>query len=314
MKKAIVFGSINMDLVARSPRLPVAGETILGHHFFTAPGGKGANQAVASARLGIPTQLVGRVGNDSFGRSLLTHLQNYGVETNHILVDENTSSGVAIIAVDDTGQNQIVVVPGANDRVSQADVETLSNLFHNASALLLQLEIPFQAVHLAAKSAQSAGVRVIFDPAPAPLDVPDDFYRLVDIITPNEIEAGQLVGFPVNNYETAAKAASVLLGKGVGTAIVKLGALGVCCATLDSTFFVPAFPVQPVDTVAAGDAFNGGLVAAITEGRSLPEAVIWGAAAGAISTTKIGAMASMADRSTFDRFLEQNDRAIDIRF
>lgn len=294
-----------MDLVARSPRLPVPGETTIGRDFFTAPGGKGANQAVAAARLGIPTQLVGRVGNDNFGRSLLSNLQSYGVQTEHILIDETAHSGVAVITVDDSGQNSIIVIPGANGHIDRADVQRLSSLFEGAAALLLQWEIPFTVVRLAIEAAKDAGVKAILDPAPAHVDAPDDFYRLVDIITPNEIEAGQLVGFEVNNYETASQAASVLLQKGVGTAIVKLGDRGVCCATQDSTFFIPAFPVSAVDTVAAGDAFNGGLVAAITEGRSWREAVIWGAAAGAISTTKPGAMASMCDRQTFDTFLKE---------
>ncbi|MFB2967984.1 ribokinase [Aerosakkonema sp. BLCC-F183] len=307
MKKVIVFGSINIDLVARSPRLPIPGETILGRDFFTAPGGKGANQAVAAARLGIPTQLVGRVGDDDFGRSLLTHLQTFGVQTEHILIDKTAHSGVAIIAVDDSGQNNIIVVPGANGQVNDTDVKNLINCLDNSAALLLQFEIPLTAVISAAKAAKTADVKVILDPAPAQIDIPDHLYPLVDIITPNEIEAAQLVGFPVKNFETAANAASVLLQKGVGTAIVKLGAQGVCCATAESTFFVPAFPVQTVDTVAAGDAFNGGLVAAIASGRSLREAVVWGAAAGAISTTKPGAMSSMCDRETFDRFLQERD-------
>ena len=293
-----------MDLVARSPRLPIPGETILGHEFFTAPGGKGANQAVAVARLGIPTQLVGRVGNDNFGRSLLANLQSYGVQTKHICIDETTHSGVAIITVDDTGQNNIIVIPGANGHINETDVQRLNSLFDHAAALLLQWEIPLAAVELAAKAAQKVGVKVILDPAPTRLDAPDHFYRRVDIITPNEIEASQLVGFEVNNYNTAAKAAEILLQKGVGTAIIKLGAKGVYSATTESTFFVPAFPVQPVDTVAAGDAFNGGLVAAITQGLDLREAVVWGAAAGAISTTKAGAMISMPDRASFDTFLK----------
>lgn len=294
-----------MDLVARSPRLPIPGETILGHEFFTAPGGKGANQAVAVARLGIPTQLVGRVGNDNFGRSLLANLQSYGVQTEHIFIDENAHSGVAIITVDDKGQNNIIVIPGANGRIDETDVQRLNSIFDGAAALLLQWEIPLKMVELAARFAQKVGVKVILDPAPTNLDAPDDFYKRVDIITPNEIEASQLVGFEVNNYETASNAAAVLLEKGVGTAIIKLGAKGVVCATTDSTFFVPAFPVQAVDTVAAGDAFNGGLVAAITQGLDLREAVVWGAAAGAISTTKVGAMVSMPDRATFDTFLKK---------
>lgn len=301
----IVFGSINMDLVVQSPRLPVPGETLLGRGFFTAPGGKGANQAVAIARLGVPTRMVGRVGGDSFGRELLNSLQTSGVQTDHVLVDSAASSGVAAIAVDDAGENQIIIVPGANGRVDEADVERLTNLLPGAIALLLQFEIPIRAVVSAAQAARRAGVPVILDPAPAQLDVPDELYPLVDIITPNEIEAGQLVGFPVDGREKAESAAGVLLQRGVGSAIVKLGACGAVCATKEETFFVRAFPVLTVDTVAAGDAFNGGLAAALALGLSLRQAVVWGAAAGALATTKAGAQSSMCDRSTFDAFLKE---------
>ncbi|MFB2976052.1 ribokinase [Microseira sp. BLCC-F43] len=306
--KVIVFGSINMDLVVKTPRLPIPGETLLGHDFFTAPGGKGANQAVAMAKLGIPTFMVGRVGKDAEGNSLLASLQTYGVSTDYVLTDTEAHSGVAIIAVEDSGQNNIIVVPGANHRVNAEDLEPLSNIFDSTSALLLQLEIPLSAVILAAKAARNAGISVILDPAPAQKDIPDEIYRLVDIITPNEIEAAQLVGFPVNHPETAFEAAAVLRQRGVKTAIVKLGALGVCCATGDECFFVPAFPVEAVDTTAAGDAFNGGLVAGLTEGQSLRQAVVWGAAAGAIATTKPGAMPSMPSRDAFNQFLK--DRQI----
>ncbi len=185
-------------------------------------------------------------------------------------------------------------------------MERLSNVFDNTSALLLQFEIALSAVILAAKAAHNAGIRVILDPAPAQKDIPEALYKLVDIITPNEIEASQLVGFPVNNPETALEAAAVLRQRGVKTAIVKLGALGVCCATADESFFVPAFRVEAVDTTAAGDAFNGGLVAGLTEGQSLRQAVVWGAAAGAIATTLPGAMPSMPSRDTFDRFVQQH--------
>ncbi len=296
----IVFGSINIDLVATVPRLPVAGETILGHNFLQVPGGKGANQAVAVARLGIPTQMVGRVGTDSFGTELIYNLFNSGVETENVSIDETASSGVATIAVDDKGENQIIVIPGANGRVNQEDVERLSDLLPHSSALLLQLEIPVAA----AKAAHQAGVKVILDPAPAQSYVPDELYRLVDILTPNEVEAGQLVGFPVDGEESAKKAAAVLLQRGVKCAIVKLGAKGVVCAIAQETFFVPAFPVHAIDTVAAGDAFNGGLAAALDQGLSLHQAVVWGAAAGALAATKLGAQTSLPDKSAFDAFLQ----------
>ena len=300
----IVFGSINIDLVATSPRLPMAGETLLGHNFFQVPGGKGANQAVALALLGIPTQMVGRVGADGFGAELVNNLQASGVQTHSVFVDETVSSGVATIAVDDTGENQIIVIPGANGRVNQEDVDRLFPLLPKATALLLQFEIPLSAVVAAAKAARKQGVTVILDPAPVQENVPEELYSLVDIITPNEVETRQLVGFAVDGEASVKKAAAVLRERGVKYAIVKLGAKGVFCATPEETFFVPAFPVQTVDTTAAGDAFNGGLAAALFERLSLRQAVIWGAAAGAIAATKPGAQPSLPNRATFDAFLK----------
>jgi len=270
---AVVFGSINIDLVSKTPRLPLPGETLTGYNFVTAPGGKGANQAVAIARLGVTSYMVGRVGGDNFGRELLASLQAAGVQTEYVLVDESVSSGVAAIAVDDHGENQIIISPGANGRVDETDVKRLQGVLKSllslpshggmgGSILLLQLEIPLNAAIAAAQVAKAAGVRVILDPAPAQ-NLPDELYPLVDIITPNETEAGQLVGFTVDGQAAATEAARILLQKGVGNAIVKLGAKGVICATQAETFFTPAFSVTAVDTVASGDAFNGGLAAAL---------------------------------------------------
>ncbi|MBD2441465.1 ribokinase [Nostoc sp. FACHB-110] len=301
----IIFGSINIDLVATAPQLPIKGETLLGKNFVKVPGGKGANQAVALAKLGIPTHIVGRVGTQGFGTELIDHLQAAGVQTHHIFVDETVSSGVAIIIVDDAGENQIVVIPGANGQINQADVDRLSGLLPTAKALLLQLEIPLDAVIAAAAAAKKANVQVILDPAPAKSHLPAELYPLVDIITPNEVETAQLVGFPIDSEDTAAKAAEVLLQRGVKCAIVKMGAKGVVCATQQETFFVPAFAVQAVDTVAAGDAFNGGLAAALYTELPLHQAVVWGAAAGALAATKLGAQTSLPDRLTFDTFIKQ---------
>lgn len=301
---AIVFGSINMDLVVKTPQLPVPGETLLGHEFFTSSGGKGANQAVALVRLGVPTQIVGRVGGDSFGSELVDSLQTAGVQTEYILVDQAVNSGIAAIAVDDTGENQIIIVPGANGRVDATDVERLASLLPGVRALLLQLEIPISAVLAAAQAARYAGVTVILDPAPAQIKIPDELYGLIDIMTPNEVEAGQLVGFAVNEPNSAIHAAAILRQRGVKTAIVKLGDRGVVCATQEETFFVPAFSVTAIDTVAAGDAFNGGLAAALVERLSLRQAVVWGAAAGALAATKSGAQSAMCDRQTLDKFIK----------
>jgi ribokinase len=301
----IVFGSINKDLVATAPRLPLPGETLLGRDFFTAPGGKGANQAVAVARLGINTYMVGRVGAHSFGAELIQGLQIAGVKTENIFIDETISSGVAIITVDDAGENEIVVIPGANGKVNEDDVNRLTKILPGSEVLLLQFEVPMTAVLEAAKSAKKLGVKVILDPAPVQFDVPDELYPLIDIITPNEVEAAQLVGFAVDSQQSAKLAAAVLLQKGVKNAIVKLGAKGVVCANNDDTFFVPAFPIDAVDTVAAGDAFNGGLAAGLASGLSLRDCIVWGAAAGAIAATTPGAQPSLPDRFTFDLFLKQ---------
>ncbi|MGQ4646559.1 ribokinase [Lyngbya aestuarii] len=307
MKPIIVFGSINIDLVTQVPSLPTPGETRQGDNFFTAAGGKGANQAVAAALLGVPTQIIGRVGGDSFGRELLASLRAAGVQTQGVLVDEAVSSGVAVIAVDSRGENQIIIVSGANGRLEQQDIERLTAVLPDSAALLLQLEIPLPAVLAAAQAARRAGVLVILDPAPALPDIPQELYPLIDIITPNQVEAEQLSGFPVTGQETAALAASEFLNRGVSTAILKMGDQGVLCASDEETFFVPAFPVLAVDTVAAGDAFNGALAVALNQGRSLRQAVAWGAAAGALCVTKAGAQPSLPDWETFALFLQENN-------
>lgn len=294
-----------MDLVTKTPRLPIAGETLQGSEFFTAAGGKGANQAVAAARLGISTYMVGRVGDDDFGQQLLSGLNAAGVHTDGILIDAAVSSGVAVITVDARGENNIIIVAGANGRVSQQDVERLSAVLSEAAALLLQFEIPLPIVLSAAQAAHQAGIPVILDPAPAKTNIPAELYGLIDIITPNEVEASQLVGFPVNGQESAALAAAELQQRGVATVIVKLGAQGVFCATNNETFFVPAFAIQAVDTVAAGDAFNGALAVALAQGHSLREAVVWGAAAGAICATQAGAQPSLPNRETLEVFLKE---------
>lgn len=301
----VVFGSINMDLVVRTPRLPAPAETITGHEFFTAPGGKGANQAVAVARLGAPTKMVGRVGGDAFGQELRQNLISAGVDVSLVFTDSAVSSGVAVIAVDDNAQNNIIIVPGANGRVGQDDLKRLEANLAGAKVLLLQLEVPLEGVIAAARLAHERGITVVLDPAPAQ-DLPAELYSLVDMITPNEIEAGQLIGVAIKNQTDAVSAAKMLLGLGVKTVVVKMGALGVLYTQAEEEpTFVPAFEVNAIDTVAAGDAFNGGLAAALVEGQSLPVAIRWGAAAGALSATKMGAQPSMPTRAEFETFLSQ---------
>ena len=302
------FGSLNLDLVTQTPHLPKPGETVLGTHFMTAPGGKGANQAVAAARLGISTLMVGRVGGDDFGQVLLQSLKGAGVKTDGVKIDETIHSGIAAIAVDSRGENHIVVVPGANGQVDLSDVNRLTQWLPNHQILMMQLEIPLTVVQQAAQSAHQAGLTVILDPAPAPPDLPERLYPLIDILTPNQVEAEQLVGFPVRDPETAAEAATIFHQRGVKTVIIKLGAQGALCSTDGETFHIPAFAVKAVDTVAAGDAFNGGLAAALAEDFSLRQAVIRANAAAALAVMKMGGQSSMPERSALDAFLSQSNQ------
>jgi ribokinase len=299
----VVFGSINIDLVVRTPRLPAPGETLTGHTFFTAPGGKGANQAVACARLGAPTRMVGRVGDDLFGEQLRASLRSFGVQDDGVLTTPGPS-GVALIAVDDLAENTIVIVPGANGSVSIADIPRLEAVLDGARILLVQLEVPIETVVAAARVAHARGMTVILDPAPA-LPLPDELYALADIITPNEHEAATLTGIAVHDDRGAIAAARALIARGARSVALKLGARGALTADAEGEQFWSPFTVIPVDTVAAGDAFNGGLAVALSEGRSFDEAIRWGLAAGALSVTRHGAQPSMPERDEVLTLLAQ---------
>ncbi len=301
----LVLGSINMDLVAVAPRFPRPGETLRGQRFFTAPGGKGANQAVAAARLGVPTRMIGRVGNDVFGPALRQALKEAGVEVSGVEVDPETSSGTALIVIEESGQNAIVVIPGANGRVGAAELARLERWLPEARVLLLQLEIPLEVVVQAAKRAARAGVQVILNPAPA-MELPEEIYRWCAWLTPNEVEAESLVGFPLQEDQAIEEAIRVLVGKGCPHVVITLGERGCVYADRNGVRWVPTYRVPVVDTVAAGDAFNGALAAALWEGRSVEEALRWANAAGALSVTRYGAQPSMPHREELLAFLAQN--------
>ncbi|MEB3358671.1 MAG: ribokinase [Synechococcales bacterium] len=309
MVPVIVFGSINMDLVARTPRLPQPGETVVGYQFASLPGGKGANQAVAAARLGAPTCMVGCVGGDRFGHDLLSGLRAAGVNCDRVRIDPSTSSGVAIIEVDDQAENHIVIIPGANGTLGMEDVGRLpiepSRQGEFPGYLLLQLEIPLTAVVAAAQTAHRQGAKVILDPAPAQ-PLPSEMYSWVDILTPNQVEAAQLVGFPVHHPDAAKRAAAILQERGSQTVIIKMGKKGAYCTAPSGEFWIPAFSVTAVDTVAAGDAFNGGLAAALVKGLSLRQAVVEATAVAALSVTQPGAQVSMPSAQALQNFLAQN--------
>ena len=297
-----VVGSLNMDLVARAPRIPQPGETIIGGEFRNVPGGKGANQAVAAARLGATVSMVGRVGRDAFAGPLLDNLVADGIDHTFVIQDPDAATGVALIVVDDGGENSIVVASGANMRLSPADVNGAEAAIAGADALLLQLEIPLESVIRATEIARAHGVRIILNPAPA-RPLPVELLALVDVLIPNESETALLTGLPVGNQAEAETAAAALRGLGVGAVILTLGARGAMLAQAGKAELFPAFDVTPVDTTAAGDAFVGGFAVALAEGKSLPEAVRWGNGAGALAATKLGAQPSLPTRQDLERLL-----------
>ena len=293
--QVVVVGSLNMDLVVRARHLPVPGETLSGSGFSTAAGGKGANQAVAAARLGARTAMIGCVGGDAFGEQLRAGLEADGVDCRGLRTVPGVSSGVALIVVDDDGRNGIVVVPGANGQLAPADVEARSGAFAAAAVVALQLEVPLGTVEHAARRARQLGKTVVLNPAPAPPGpLPAALYACADFLVPNEIEAAALAGSPVTSPESAAAAGRRLREAGAATVLVTLGAQGVVAVGPRGSEHFPAPRVEAVvDTTAAGDTFIGGLCAALVAGRALPEAVGFAQAAAALSVTRRGAQPSI---------------------
>jgi ribokinase len=302
MANIIVVGSLNADLVVRTPRFPQPGETISGEDLQIIPGGKGANQAVAAARQGTPTAMVGRVGRDSFGPDLINNLKQNGVDTERVQTDPESATGTAIIIVDTNGQNSIVLSPGGNGKVTPADVEEIP--FSEATLLLLQLEIPVEAVLAAARRAKENGLRVLLNPAPARA-LPDELLALPDFLLPNESELSLLSGLPVNDLPSAENAAKTLLERGIQTVIVTLGANGALIVNKELTKHIPSFKVDVVDTTAAGDAFIGGFASALLQNKSLEEAVRYGCACGALAATKFGAQPSLPTKEDVENFLQE---------
>lgn len=301
MASILVVGSLNADLVVRSPRFPKPGETISGEDLRIIPGGKGANQAVAAARQSASVAMVGRVGNDSFGPDLINNLKQNNVETSHVQIDPESATGTATIIVDASGQNSIVLSPGGNGRVSPADLEDVS--FSDHELLLLQLEIPIETVRSAAKRARESGLRVVLNPAPAVSALPAELLSLSNFLVPNEGELSLLTGQAVHDIPSAEKAARSLLERGTQHVIVTLGASGALVVNNELTRHIPSFDVEVVDTTAAGDAFIGGFASALLENRSLEEAVRYGCACGALAVTKFGAQPSLPTREAVERFL-----------
>jgi ribokinase len=308
-KGIVVIGSINLDLVAGTTRIPAPGETVSGSSFQMFFGGKGANQAVAAGRLGAQVHMLGKVGTDVFGPQLRSGLEAAGV--NATAVGEAPGpSGVALISTDSAGQNSIIVVPGANGKLTAHDLDLHLNLIRNAAMVLTQLEIPLPTVEHLAAITQRESVPLMLDPAPA-RPLPDSLFHRVEWITPNETEICTLLGTPAVEWnEFSMKvAASALLQRGVRNVVLKLGERGCYLALADGhREFVPAYKVRAVDTTAAGDAFNGAFATAMVRGKDPIAAAAWAGAVAAISVTRAGAQPSMPNSEEVESFLAQNPR------
>jgi ribokinase len=306
----VVVGSLNMDLVIQAPRHPMPGETLTGGPFITVPGGKGANQAVAAARLGGTVTMIGKVGADAFGDALLANLNKAGVTTSEI-GRADVATGVALITVSAAGENTIVIAPGANGTLTPDDIRSRKEIIAGADALLLQLEVPLPTVEAAAQIAQANGVPVILNPAPA-RSLPSSLLARVTYLIPNEHEAALLVGdqpggLPtgtLNRRHDPEMLARMLLGTGVQTVILTLGAAGALVHDQGGAARVLSFPISVVDSTAAGDAFAAAFAVALCEGKNPVDAAAWGCAAGGLACTVLGAQPSLPGREAVERLVE----------
>ena len=299
--KVVVVGSFNMDLVVKAGRRPQTGETLMGEEFGMFIGGKGSNQAIAAARLGADVTMIGRLGTDLFGDTLMAAHAEESICTDYVIRDTEVGTGIASILIDTDGDNSIVLVPQANMRLTVEDIERASESITAADVLLLQLEVPIAASQRAAEIAKSNGATVVLNPAPAQ-ELPDNFLAQVDILTPNEVETESLSGVKVSTATDAERAAKVLLDKGLSAVILTLGERGAVLLTPDLTRQVPAYTVEVVDTTAAGDAFCGALATVLARGDNLVDAVAFANAAGALAVTVLGAAPSMPTATQVEAF------------
>jgi len=296
LKKILVIGSSNTDMVIKTNNFPVPGETILGGRFLMNAGGKGANQAVASARLGGMVTFIGKIGDDIFGKQAVQQLEDEGINVNFVAVDHENPSGVAMITVDRKAENTIVVAPGSNGTLSPGDFNKALPEFNESEFVLMQLEIPIRTVEYIARIAAQKLKKVILNPAPA-AELSDELLQNLYIITPNETEAELLTGIKVTDEKSALNAASALNEKGVEIIIITMGATGAFLLNNGNSELIKAPKVEAVDTTAAGDTFNGALVVALSEGKTIQESIVFANKAAAISVTRIGAQSSVPYRN-----------------
>ncbi len=294
-KKIVVVGSCNTDMVIKADRLPVPGETILGGTFFMNPGGKGANQAVAAARMGGSVTLISKTGNDVFGKQSVMLYNAENIKTDYVFSDPKHPSGVAMITVDSNGENCIVVASGANASLSPADIDKARKEIESSDLVLMQLEIPVETVEYVAEMAHRKGIPVILNPAPA-RTLPETLLKNLYIIIPNKSEAEILSGIKVTDQESARKAAAIISAKGVDIVVITLGSQGALIKEKEEYHFVEAFKVDTIDTTAAGDTFCGSVCVGLSEGKSISEAVEMAARAAALTVTRMGAQGSIPYR------------------
>lgn len=305
MSKIIVVGSSNTDMIVKVPRIPAPGETILGGKFVKAAGGKGANQAVAAARSGGDVIFIANTGNDDLGEEAIQGFKKEGINTDYIFVDDDSPSGVALIFVDEDGENSIAVASGANGTLTPSQIEEIEDVIALREILLTQLETPIETVKKAVKIANKNGVTVILNPAPAQ-SLSDDLLKRVDIITPNQSEAELLTGINVEDEDSAQKAASHLISRGVKTVILTLGSEGAYLMNKGLNKTIPGFKVKAEDTTAAGDTFNGALAVGLAFGKPIEETIIWAHAAAALSVTKMGAQPSIPNQKEIQDFISNS--------
>lgn len=297
-----VVGSSNMDLVVKSTRIPAVGETILGGDFIMTPGGKGANQAVAAAKLGAEVYFIAKLGNDIFAEQSLNNFKKAGVNTKYVIQTNEAPSGVALIMVDGEGNNLIVVAPGANQKLLPADVKRAESDIASCGAVVAQLEVPLETIEFAAKMANDLKVPFVLDPAPAQ-ELEAELLEMVDVLTPNETEAQILTGVEVTDEDSARTAAATLLDRGVKAVILTLGGKGFLLADHDESRYVSAQKVDAVDSTAAGDAFTGSLAVGIAENKALLDAALFANYVAALSVTKMGAQSSMPTLQEVKNFM-----------
>ncbi len=302
MNKLVVLGSVNADHVLQVPSFPRPGETLHGRGYCVIPGGKGANQAVAAARLGADVAFIACVGDDSFGINIRKAFSEDGINVDAVMIEKNKPTGIAMIQVAASGENSICISAEANACLTVSRLQPHHHLISSADMLLMQLETPIEAIISAAETAKQSGTKVVLNPAPAQ-PLPDNLLQLIDIITPNETEAEQLTGIKVSDMPSAQQAADVLHSKGIKLVMITLGSEGVWISENGQGLQIKGFRVQAVDTTAAGDTFNGALLTSLLEGVDLTDAVRFAHAAAAITVTGAGAQTSIPYRNTVDNFL-----------